>query len=42
LRDAGWIRYGAGELTVLDRRGLESACCPCYGVVQTELERVFV
>jgi CRP-like cAMP-binding protein len=42
LRDAGWIRYGAGELTVLNRRGLEAACCSCYGVVQAELERVFV
>lgn len=24
------IRHGHGELTVLDRRGLEAASCPCY------------
>ena len=27
------IRYGHGELTVVDRQGLEQVSCPCYGAV---------
>jgi CRP-like cAMP-binding protein len=30
LRQAGLIRYGQGQLTVLDRPGLEVAACACY------------
>ncbi|MEO8298958.1 MAG: Crp/Fnr family transcriptional regulator [Burkholderiales bacterium] len=31
LQRAGLITYRRGELTVLDRSGLESAACSCYG-----------
>ena len=40
LRQAGLIRYGNGQLTVLDRRGLEKIVCNCYRVVKTELDRL--
>jgi CRP-like cAMP-binding protein len=30
LQRAGLIEYRRGELTVLDRRGLEAAACACY------------
>jgi CRP-like cAMP-binding protein len=41
LRVAGLIRYGAGRLTVLDRRGLDAMACSCHRLVQQELARVF-
>ncbi|MDD2876539.1 MAG: Crp/Fnr family transcriptional regulator [Acidiphilium sp.] len=34
LQRAGLIRYAGGQITVLDRLGLEAACCECYGVVK--------
>jgi CRP-like cAMP-binding protein len=40
LRQAGMIRYGGGQLTVLDRRGLERAVCGCYQVVRTAVNRM--
>jgi CRP-like cAMP-binding protein len=40
LRQAGLIRYGGGQLTVLDRRGLERAVCGCYRLIKAELDRL--
>jgi CRP-like cAMP-binding protein len=40
LREAGLIRYGGGQLTVIDRRGLERNVCGCYRLVKTELHRL--
>lgn len=30
LKQAGFIQYVRGKLTVIDRAGLESAACECY------------
>jgi CRP-like cAMP-binding protein len=33
LKKAGLIRYVRGRITVIDRRGLESASCDCYDAI---------
>jgi CRP-like cAMP-binding protein len=40
LQRAGLIRYQRGHIDVLDRAGLETAVCECYGVVKVEYERL--
>jgi CRP-like cAMP-binding protein len=40
LQDAGLIRYARGKITILDRPGLESRSCECYGVVKAEYDRL--
>ncbi len=40
LREAGLIGYARGRLTILDRRGLESASCECYRVIGREFDRL--
>jgi len=37
LQRAGLIRYGRGHVSILDRNGLEEACCECYGVIKHQL-----
>jgi CRP-like cAMP-binding protein len=41
LAGAGFISYIRGRIKVLDRAGLESACCECYAVVRDEYDRIF-
>lgn len=40
LQRAGLITYRRGEMRILDRRGLETTACECYGVVRAHLEAV--
>jgi CRP-like cAMP-binding protein len=40
LEKAGLIRYNAGEITVLDRPGIEKRSCECYEVVKKESDRL--
>jgi CRP-like cAMP-binding protein len=40
LQKAGLIHYNAGEITVLDRAGVEKRSCECYAVVKTESDRL--
>jgi CRP-like cAMP-binding protein len=40
LQQAGYIRYGAGHITVADRSGLEEVACECYGTVRRQFERL--
>jgi CRP-like cAMP-binding protein len=38
LQQQGLIRYSRGELTILDRRRLLRAGCPCYAIVKAEFD----
>jgi CRP-like cAMP-binding protein len=40
LQQAGFIQYRRGHISVLDRPGLETCVCECYGVVKRELSRL--
>jgi CRP-like cAMP-binding protein len=40
LQRAGFIRYQHGQITIVDRPGLESAACECYGAVAAEYRRM--
>jgi len=40
LRDAGYIRYRRGHISILDRIGLQTRVCECYGAVKKELGRL--
>lgn len=38
LQAQGFIRYRRGEMTIVDRAGLESVTCGCYAVVKAEFD----
>jgi CRP-like cAMP-binding protein len=40
LQGAGLISYRRGQITVLDRPGLEARSCECYQVIKTEFDRL--
>jgi CRP-like cAMP-binding protein len=40
LQAAGLIKYHRGQVTIVDRHGLEQVSCECYGVIRNELEGV--
>jgi hypothetical protein len=40
LQTARLIHYNDGEITVLDRAGVEKRCCECYDVVKKESDRI--
>ena len=40
LRRAGLIRYTRGNVTIIDRAGLERQSCECYGVSKREFDRL--
>jgi CRP-like cAMP-binding protein len=41
LQSAGLVETRRGGVRVVDRDGMESTCCECYGVMRVELERLF-
>ncbi len=41
LQDRGLIRYSRGEITVVDRPGLESTACECYAAVIRDYAQMF-
>jgi CRP-like cAMP-binding protein len=40
LQADGYINYRRGQITILDRPGLEESACECYGIVKAEYERI--
>ncbi len=40
LQNSGFIRYRRGHISVMDRGGLETRTCECYGAVKKELTRL--
>jgi CRP-like cAMP-binding protein len=40
LQQAGLIRYTRGQITILDRAGLEAASCSCYRTIKDEYDRL--
>ena len=40
LQARGFISYRRGHITVLNRKGLETGVCECYGVVKKEFARL--
>ena len=40
LQKSGLIRYKHGQVTVLDRKGLEAASCECYGTIRSHFQRL--
>jgi CRP-like cAMP-binding protein len=41
LQENGLLTYSHGTMSVLDRRGLETAACECYCVIRGEFSRLF-
>ena len=41
LQTAGYISYVRGDMSIIDREGLESCVCECYQVVREEYDRLF-
>ncbi|MDZ4396636.1 Crp/Fnr family transcriptional regulator [Hydrogenophaga sp.] len=40
LQKAGVIRYGRGQMSVIDRAGLEAHSCECHGVIREAYSRL--
>jgi CRP-like cAMP-binding protein len=40
LQKAGLIEYTRGMITIIDRKGLENASCPCYRLITNEYDRL--
>lgn len=40
LMQAGFIRYLRGNVTIVDRPGLEAAACDCYRLIAAEFDRL--
>lgn len=41
LQRVGLIRYRRGQITILNRAGMEAAACECYQIVKAEFDRYF-
>jgi CRP-like cAMP-binding protein len=41
LREKGLIAATRGQVTILDRQGLEAASCECYRIIREEFQRLY-
>ncbi|HEV2912417.1 MAG TPA: helix-turn-helix domain-containing protein [Pyrinomonadaceae bacterium] len=41
LQDAGLIRYGRGNIKIIERERLEQVACECYRMTKNEYDRLF-
>ncbi|MBD2196956.1 Crp/Fnr family transcriptional regulator [Calothrix parietina] len=41
LQSRGLISYQRGNIQIVDRKGLETTACECYGIVKAEYQRLF-
>lgn len=41
LQDAGLISYTRGQVTILNRKGLEAASCECYAIVKAAFDAAY-
>lgn len=41
LQNRNLIHYSRGEITILDRKGLEVVACRCYQIMQVEYQQLF-
>ncbi|HTQ34521.1 MAG TPA: Crp/Fnr family transcriptional regulator [Stellaceae bacterium] len=40
LQRSGFVRYRRGEITIIDRAGLEATACECYGLDKERVNRL--
>ncbi|HCF30769.1 MAG TPA: Crp/Fnr family transcriptional regulator [Cyanobacteria bacterium UBA11049] len=40
IQKAELIQYSRGQITILDREGLEGTACECYSILKTEFDRL--
>jgi CRP-like cAMP-binding protein len=40
FQQAALIRYNRGHMAVLNRPGIEDACCECYGIVRAQFDQL--
>jgi CRP-like cAMP-binding protein len=41
LQQMGLIKYSRGQVTLVDRHGLEENACACYGIIRTITDELF-
>lgn len=41
FKESGVIDYRRGDIRIVDRRGLETIACECYGVIKSEYARLY-
>ena len=40
IQDRGWIGSNRGTITIINRKGLESGSCECYGIITEQQKQL--